>query len=664
MKDKILKEITVSYPIFRIDTRYCCRKVCTPTVFDELLMSLIADFPELKDNNLAEICELLALDEIFINYALQHLTEVEAIENRNVEKNNLENISLSQLVLTDTGKKFYQEKQIPGQLRKYSTLFYFNPLIQQYEPRQDETKNPKKSDNIDIELNKLFALRDETLQNLSLEVLHSEMGPDERLENNRIEHSCEYYIPTMLKIQLILDNNNYVDLRCDNRYFSQWLKEKSADTIQTYILNPILKKASANLSTKTKLAYTQNELLSFVLADQRSDLSKIKNAILIKLSNKEELKYDKPYIILDNQQNESILNENVLIIPNKNNLNFPQNINQIFWVPDNQKIFVEKEGFFDAYFNYQPILLPIRIVTEDTNTWIQNLPALQHPNLDTLAFMANYLPDEEIVAKLPILSITQALAFKEKIAKTWHKKSFAPVSWAEKIELLQSEQDQEKFEKLFPKISLSLVRFDKAMQVLLVDKAIKDRNSKAAKFSELSELLNSLESLKELDSNNLELKSINQEILNKLENWEKIYTKFSITYPEASEATEFLELSLNLTNWKKEVTRVFKSLEHGKKFAVVDTNFIRRKPEQLKKLQEECEVILPSIVIHELDYQKECLKIELKKENSILSQMDIQSLVDKITYFTDRIKENNTEIENLETRLKEKQTRLKAIGKI
>lgn len=658
MRDKILTETEVAYPVFTVNTTYHYRKVGTPTVFDELLMDLAAGFPQLKKNSLAQILDLFALDEVFIRHTLQYLEETGLIENRYFDDISLEDIELSDLALTPLGQQFYRAKRMPGKRRITQQSFYFNPLTQKY------TEKPKRNDISNIKLaEELFDIQDETLQVLSMEeyIKLSWYEPDVHLEDNGIEHESVESYWQAVKIKLVLDHNNNVRLHCDDLDFNQWLETRSAQVKREYFLEPILKEAKKGLHSDTILNFAENELHSFVLSDQKSDLLATKNSIAVKFSTDKVIgNSNKPYIELSNQQNEASLMGKVLFIPSCDN--FPDdNITQLFFEPNSQKIFVEKEGIYQAYFDHQYVELPIKIVTESANNWIQNLPVFKRPNLDTLVFMANYLLENEIVAKLPILSIEKATEFRAKITKIWGDKTFSPTSWAEKIELLQSEQDLVAFENLFPTVPLTLGLFDSKMHAVLLDKAIKDPNSKVAKLSTFSDLLKAMLPLAKLDSEKLALNLINQDTLSNLAGWKKISTEFNCTYPQAGQSPEFLKMSENLTTWENKVAHLFKPLEHGKKFAVIDTNFIRQQPHKLDAIKAERTVILPKVVLDELDHQKEALKRAIDEESGKLNKMDVRPLLDQIGTLTVQIKERYDEITALDDRLKKKQAALKAM---
>ena len=65
-------------------------------------------------------------------------------------------------------------------------------------------------------------------------------------------------------------------------------------------------------------------------------------------------------------------------------------------------------------------------------------------------------------------------------------------------------------------------------------------------------------------------------------------------------------------------------MDETRKFAVLDTNFIRNRPDKLSAIQTECTVILPQTVLGELDYQKEKFKRDLAAAKQTLVEKNEQ----------------------------------------
>ena len=227
-----------------------------------------------------------------------------------------------------------------------------------------------------------------------------------------------------------------------------------------------------------------------------------------------------------------------------------------------------------------------------------------------LAFMANFVPAVDILKKLPEMTITQAVGFAELIKKTWSK-PFLPENWEEKIEPLNNEDDLEQFAKLFPKTDLSLARFSAEAQRQAFGWAVSNEKSTARKIPELSDLLAQHKALGRLKPDELRLKDIKQNSLEQIGQWQKNVEKIDRTFPAISASNGIVKLSERLKQWQTAVFRLFEPLDETRKFAVLDTNFVRKCPGSLSAIQTEGTVILPQTVLNELDYQNEKFKRDL-----------------------------------------------------
>lgn len=606
--DKLLAKKTFSYPIYRADTEYRYRKIGTPTVFAELLMGLAHnDFPQLANKSLAQIAHKLKLDFTFIRYTLENLNDTGLIEHIDLpdKKDDLDKLSLRDLRLTDNGKKFYHEKKMPGRRRTENAEFWFNPLLNEY------VSKPKQSaSNVEdvVELNcSLFPVDEALLQQLSgLESTNQKwFDAETELEHDGISITCDEdtSLPQTVPVKLTLDGNHYLNIDSSDKLFSHWINTRDPQVIKEHLLKPMISNAKNALQGEAFLYYPENDLLSLVLADQESDIRQIGDAVEVKFNGNQEIDDKMPLIVFADIA-EAKLDGKHLSIPAP--LKDSDGLTRVFFRFSDNTLFVEKTGYLECYFDHQPYLLPAKILYQES----ANLPALSQPNMAVLAFMANFVPAADILKKLPEMTITQASDFAELIKKTWNK-PFKPDGWAEKIEPLNNENDLEQFAELFPKTDLSLARFSAEAQRQAFDWAVSNEKSTARKIPELSDLLAQHKALGRLKPDELRLKDIKQNSLEQIGQWQKNVEEINRTFPAISVSNGIAKLSEQLKQWQTAVFRLFEPLDETRKFAVLDTNFVRNRPGRLSAIQTEGTVILPQTVLNELDYQKEKFKRDL-----------------------------------------------------
>jgi hypothetical protein len=626
--DKLLAKKTFSYPIYRADTEYRYRKIGTPTVFAELLMGLAHnDFPQLANNSLAQIARVLKLDFTFVRYTLENLNDTGLIEHIDLPdtEDDLAKLSLADLKLTDNGKKFYRDKKMPGRRRTENAIFWFSPLLNEY------VGKPKQSaSNADVGLNRsLFPVDEGLLQKLSGQesVNQNWFDATTELEHDGISVTCDEdtFLPQTAPVKLTLDSNHYLNIDSSDKLFSQWINTRKPQVIKEVLLEPMIFDAEDAIEWDVDLDLPENSLLSLVLADQESDTRQIGNTVEVKFNgNHDELDDKTPLIVFANIA-EAELHGKHLFIPAR--LDDSDGLTRVFFRFSDNTLFVEETGYLECYFDHQPYPLPAKILYQESENWLADLPALSQPNMAVLAFMANFVPAVDILKKLPEMTITQAVGFAELIKKTWSK-PFLPENWEEKIEPLNNEDDLEQFAKLFPKTDLSLARFSAEAQRQAFDWAVSNEKSTARKIPELSDLLAQHKALGRLKPDELRLKDIKQNSLVQIDQWQKNVEEINRTFPAISASDGIAKLSEQLKQWQTAVFRLFEPLDETRKFAVLDTNFVRSSPGSLSAIQTEGTVILPQTVLNELDYQKEKFKRDLAtaKEEKIQAEESVERL--------------------------------------
>lgn len=658
--DNLLLQTTFSYPIYRIETEFRYRKVGTPSVFDELLMGLAhGDFPQLENCTLERIADVLQLELVFIRYALENLLDTGLIEGMDLPEN-LTDLPLSDLKLTANGNKFYREKKMPGRRKTEDAVFWFNPLSRMYE------KQPKNTTATPIALdNALFPIDENLLLELSKQEITklSWYETNVMLEQDGISHDYRYDYDYFngrqnVAVKLTLDHNRYLEVSSEDRLFSEWLATRTPEIIKEHLLKPMLDKAEEALQWDIELDYPE-DLLSLTLADQPSDMSAVKNAVAVKFADWQEFDKKTPLVVFSNVP-EAYLEGRHLYVPA--NLTDLDGITQRFFRFQSDSVWIEETGYLPCYFNHQPYSLPVKMLYETQQDWFSELDAFIRPNQATLAFMANFIPDTDIVEKLPEMTMSEAESFVRSVKDTWNK-DFTPEVWAEKILPFSDKDEAELFMKRFPKAELHLARFDETIFDQLFDWAVDNEKSPAGKIPELAELLMLYKALAKLNSSGLTLKDVNSETLNKVKQWQENCRKIRNTYARILDSDGIQRLSENLSAWSKSVSAIFEAERKQRKFAVLDTNFIRRQPEKLVQIRQERTVILPKTVLDELDYQKETVKkaetaaeILLKAKSSA-----VQTAREKTDDLKNQIENTSNELNAIEAELTAVQQQLQVL---
>ncbi len=611
MTDRLLTKTDFYYPIYKVRANISYRKIGVPTVFAELLMNLAENskFKHLSDYTLKHIVDSFQLDDIFITHTLEYLCDFEVLEY--IFTNDLSKIKLADLKLTDVGKDFYQRKKMPGRKQNKVEFFSFHPLNKKY-IKKSGIRNPNNGFALSTDL---FPVQEDILNELS-SVAVQELKwftNDVTVEPNGINHNFDENNWESVQVKLTLDHNKNLALTSDNKLFQNWIDNATTDLLKENVLTPLLQQANAQIETDTVIEYKEDEILSLVLADIKSDFSKVKNnnAIAVKFSDKQEIPTNFPNIILNDEVNDAKLQDKQLIIP-KSQIDISENTTQIFFTFDSDILFIESKGQIDCFFHHQNYKLPVKIVSKTNNNDFNSLVCFQNPNKDTLIFMSNFISEKELLNKLPKMKITEAYKFHNSIKDTWNK-TFNPLEWIEKIELLTSDAEIIQFKKLFPKATLQLVHITTQLQSQLLDKFLHNPNvERQYFFEEFKEIIQLTKTIYKLNPLELDAKSVSQETCENIKQWKNIYNNFKIDFKEiADNSQELSKIDKRLDEWLNNVNNLFEPFNQENKYAVLDTNFVINDGNKIRDILEQRTIILPNIILQELD------KLKQEKANAV-----------------------------------------------
>ena len=617
--ENLLAQQLFSYPIYRADTTYRYRKIGTPTVFEELLMHLAnQEFPQLANNSLAQISKVLKLDFIFIRHTLENLNDIGLIERIKLPKNETElnELPLSALRLTDNGKKFHRSKKMPGRRRTEDAEFWFNPLNQEYVGKPKTTESSANILNLD---NALFPVVDARLQELGKQeaVNQKWFDAETELEHNGVSVSFNEFLPQNVSVNLVLDHNRYLDFSSNDKLFNEWLIGRDPQIIKDYLLDPMLEKVNKAVQWDVGLDYPENGLLWLGLANQTADYQQMGNTVAVQFDSEQQFDQSTPLIMFADVSDAQLHNKQLIVPTQFSNTDSTDSLTCLFYRFSDNTCFVEETGYLNCYFNHQPYLLPVKMLYQQNDELI-NATVFNKPNKATLAFMANFVPSENILDKLPRMTMTEAKDFAKLVKGTWGK-DFSPKNWANKITALTNQDELSLFTEFFPETILSLIKLSEEAQRQVFDWAIDNEKSPARKIPELSELLALYKELNRLNTDELELKDIKLSTLQKISQWQESCEKTSRTFSELANSKEIANLSEQLKKWQQTVYQYFEPFNESDKFAVLDTNFIRNNPNKLSTIKAERRVILPKTILDELDSQKEKVKKELNSAKQELT---------------------------------------------
>ena len=105
-------------------------KVRKLTVYEELILSLYSElFSQFKDHCLYQLTNELSIDSSFIKKSLSDLVEHNSLNSNTSDYLSNDELKVSDLSITNEGKKFYLEKLVPGKMLSKDLTMFYSPIF-------------------------------------------------------------------------------------------------------------------------------------------------------------------------------------------------------------------------------------------------------------------------------------------------------------------------------------------------------------------------------------------------------------------------------------------------------------------------------------------------------------------------------------------------------
>jgi hypothetical protein len=606
--------IEVFLPVYQVESVVSYQAIRKPTVFEKLVLNLaVLHQNELGSFNLKQICEVLKIELSFIKQALATLVDNDMLERH---AQNLSDVYIKNLKLTTLGGNLYRKDEMPSSLKKEAIPFYYNPLLEKLLVEKKKTWLDDIQTKKYIFSSKIFPENLNHIQQLSQEFIGKAdektlrwKKPNTNISN--INCSVDKALWQPLKVGLLLDHNGNMTLQSkgntpESLALEHWLKQAQSEVVWDNLIAPAFEKIENDLST-----IDWQQVLDVAMP----------NMIIPVMSAKLSIYYEKSpntitqglEIVLSSQAKDIKLQGKVLTVPLLFRL--PTGFKTLYLDAKNESSVVFR-GNTDIYYAKQARNVALQLRVRDVDVWQklqENLLTLVEQNIDILAFFRCFLTEQQVIDELPILSAKKALEFNELMQKTCNQ-TLQSSDWIQKIKVLESMEDLSYFRKLFPQIKLE----EKSLSYILIAQIIETMVLENRFFNTFFDEL-----LKPLTQLNQELKSriqpdvLKQAISHKKINIEKVsikaiqvvnewlraYNAVNNQTPQLMVNTKKLtEQRENLLVWQQLVEQHFapKRID-GKQVAVFDTSYLMKHSDKLTEISQRQFIIIPQIVLHELD---------------------------------------------------------------
>lgn len=639
------KELDIYLPIYEIESIISYQSVRKPTAFEGLILNLVLEAePPLSQQSLMVVAEKLKISPFIIEHTIQNLLDNEMLERM---LGDVLTKRVSELSVTALGREMYHKQEMPGKTKKESIGSNFNPLSQTLVKKEKNWISSLK-DKTKALPERLFPINIKAVEELTQEYLNQ---ADEKLlpwktpktNISNIEVNIEATKWQVIKGQMGIDSNGNLALEIANSEngtkFQQWLDTADIELVWNSILAPQFTLANEELGNidwqtvedvaliggnitvaKPKIIVYHNESafpnatnLQIVLAD--TDEVTLKGQLLtIPTHSDFKAKVSQPRTInfLDSLFNSQEPSGKV-----------GKAFDKLYVDASNQSSIV-KEGNTYIYFAKQQHQVGLNIRQKDSYYWeklkdhLINLVRRNENNaIPILAFAGSFLAENIIINELPELTIEAFLSFNKLLKKFSGKPINLNNDLMQRMGKLSSIKEIQEFKEIFGKqVIVDKNWISSSLKETLIKESLLNAKFYSTSFDEelkpFSELnaklikqLNLEKIRKSLAINTLPTDTLNLTNIQLVESWLELFkdsvTKFSIL----NKVEEFNEQFKLLSILQTQIQHNFAPAQaDNRKVAVFDTSYVMRYSDTLKALAEYSNIVIPRVVIDELDALK------------------------------------------------------------
>lgn len=612
-----LIQTKVWLPIYKVESAIHYQSIRKPTAFEALILKLAIQHKEkLGQINLEKICEIFKIEQNFIANALETLIDNDVIER---VSGDLEDIKVIHIKVTDLGRDLFYKNQMPSNPKVEAITCHYDPLLLSLVKAKNNWTSHNKDENLTLSkdvfsanLGQIGQLVDYIVQQADEKTF---VWKKPNVNISKIENEVERILWRDLPIEIGLDSNANIHLESkgkgeDIAKFKNWLKQAEPELLWDQIISHVFAKLENDLP---KLDWQQ--VLDVSLPDKELKLSSAKLSVYLDESpNKIVQGYE---IILSQHCSTPKLNGKTLTVP----MLFKPAIGfQALYLDQNLESSVVFQGNTEIYHAKQPRKVALKVRLKDLGIWekikTRVLQLIDIERLEPLVFARSFLSESQLIDHAPLLTAKQAYSLHDEMIKT-HKVGLQNILWKEKIQTLETIEDLNYFRKIFPNISLKQTWLSSALLIQILDSAFEKSISSKTEFDfvyepfikankELKsrihpELLKQVIAHQKMDISKIAVKDIAA-----IDCWLEAYEQINQQLPDLIRGCKKIDqqfIGLNLL--RQQVEQHFApKRDDNKTVAILDSCYLMDFSERVKEIIKDNFVIIPQIVITELEGNK------------------------------------------------------------
>lgn len=612
-----LIQTKVWLPIYKVESAIRYQSIRKPTVFEALLLNFTVQHQhKLGDSNLEQICEIFKIEQNFLANALETMVKNDVLES---VSGYLKDIKVKQLKITKLGRDLFHKNEMPSTPKTEAVPCHYDPLRQNLVKAKNHWAKYKSDEQITLSKD-IFPANLDQIGQLIDDIVNS---ADEKtfawkkpnVKVTQIQNEIERIIWQDLAVEISLDQNANIDVHAlgddeSASKFSAWFKQAEPEVLWDNIISSVFQTVENDLP---KIDWQQ--VLGVSLPENELKMSSAKVSVYLNESPNQVVQgYE---IILSQKCHIPKLNGKTLTVPMLFN---PATGFRALYVDQNLESSVVFQGNTEIYHARQPREVALQLRLNDQGIWeklkTRLLQLIDVNQLMPLVFARCFLSESQLIEYSPLLTAKQAYNLHEGMIKT-HKVGLENILWKDKIQTLESMEDLTYFRKIFPNTTLKQIWLDKALLIQILDTAFEKGNSSKTEFDPFFEPL--IKVNKDLKSRihqdlfkqvvahqKMDISKIAAKDMTVLDHWLDVYEQANQKIPDLiKDCKKIHQQFIGITLLKQQIEQHFApKREDNKSVAILDSCYLMDFSDRVKEIIKDNFVIIPQIVITELEGNK------------------------------------------------------------
>ena len=612
-----LIQTKVWLPIYKVESAIRYQSIRKPTVFEALLLNFTVQHQhKLGDSNLEQICEIFKIEQNFLANALETMVKNDVLES---VSGYLKDIKVKQLKITKLGRDLFHKNEMPSTPKTEAVPCHYDPLLQNLVKAKNHWAKYKSDEQITLSKD-IFPANLDQIGQLIDDIVNS---ADEKtfawkkpnVKVTQIQNEIERIIWQDLAVEISLDQNANIDVHAlgddeSASKFSAWFKQAEPEVLWDNIISSVFQTVENDLP---KIDWQQ--VLGVSLPENELKMSSAKVSVYLNESPNQVVQgYE---IILSQKCHIPKLNGKTLTVPMLFN---PATGFRALYVDQNLESSVVFQGNTEIYHARQPREVALQLRLKDQGIWeklkTRLLQLIDVNQLMPLVFARCFLSESQLIEYSPLLTAKQAYNLHEDMIKT-HKVGLENILWKDKIQTLESMEDLTYFRKIFPNTTLKQIWLDKALLIQILDTAFEKGNSSKTEFDPFFEPL--IKVNKDLKSRihqdlfkqvvahqKMDISKIAAKDMTVLDHWLDVYEQANQKIPDLiKDCKKIHQQFIGITLLKQQIEQHFApKREDNKSVAILDSCYLMDFSDRVKEIIKDNFVIIPQIVITELEGNK------------------------------------------------------------